>query len=148
MSLSNRHSLQEGVSNALLAWAKTWEEAGDKVRLNAVLEKRGTYSLIVSVALVTERYIDGSAMWDVPFALAYVDSWSDGVDGVNTNASAVGERWLDWVSEQFDAGNLPVVEGATIDLLEPLEGVPTLAMAYPDQRLAKYQFQAHMRLRV
>ena len=79
----SRHALQEGVSQALLAWAQTWGEAGSKVRLNAVLEKRNSYSLVVSTALVIEQFIDGSAVWDFPFALAYVDSWSDGVDGVN-----------------------------------------------------------------
>lgn len=143
----NRHALQEGVSQALLTWAQTWDEAGSKVRLNAVLEKRGSYALVVAPALVIEQFIDGSAVWDFPFALAYVDSWSDGVDGVNAKAASVGERWLDWVSDQFELGNVPAVDGATIEVVEPLEGVPTLAMAYPDQRLAKYQFQAHMRIR-
>lgn len=143
----NRRALQEGVSQALLTWAQTWGEAGSKVRLNAVLEKRGTYTLIVSNATVSDQFIDGTATWDVPFALAYVDSWSDGVDGINARAASVGERWLDWVSEQFELGNVPDVDGATIELIEPLDGVPTLAMAYPDQRLAKYQFQAHMRIR-
>lgn len=146
MAQSSRRALQEGVSRALLEWVKTWDEAGSKVRLNAVLEKRSSFSLVVAPALVTDRFIDGTAVWEIPFALAYVDSWSDGIDGINAAAAEIGERWLAWISDQYQEGNVPQIDGAEIELLEPVEGVPTLAMAYPDARLAKYQFQAHMRV--
>lgn len=121
-------------------WAKGWPELQGYLKLNSLVSENGDKSInTVSNELLVQKYINGQAKRELLFSLAYVKDWSDGFDDINQAAMSLGESWIEWVEEQNERKafpNLPNVES-----VEPLQNIPTLAMVYEQDSLAKYQFQ-------
>lgn len=139
----------EGKTAAVFEWLKTCPEVGELLKLNAVGMESGEKAVQTSANDAALReYIDGSADRRLTFALVAVADWSEGYDGVNAEAQALGERWLDWCAAQFAAGNVPDLgEGCEVLAVKPLQDSPTLAVVYQERRLAKYQLQLRLTYR-
>lgn len=135
----------EGKTQAVRDWLQTYPELGGRLKLNAAELQAGEVAMntVYNDVAVTE-YINGACDRAYTFALVYVGDWSSGFDEMNAEAEAWGERWLDWVSAQFKAGNLPDFGAATILEVEPLQNVPGLAAAYEAEQVARYLFQARI----
>ena len=134
----------EGVSKALFQWASGFPSIDRPLRLNAPLERSGDHCLATGPATTVSEYIDGTTERRVDFALVLMAPWSEGADGLNAEALAEGERWLDWVEAQWP-DNLPDLgEGREVTALTTYDGAPLLVQVMPDATTAKYQFQAHL----
>lgn len=138
----------EGISAALFEWAKGDEELNlEGLTLNGTIDRPGTRSLQTSAASTTQEYISGTKERTAYFGLVLVEAWSEDDDGLNEDALAEGERWLDWVNAQWPE-NLPDLgDGREVVELATDDDAPLLVQVLPDQMVAKYQFQAHITYR-
>lgn len=132
-----------GKTQAVVDWLKTYPQLDDYLKLNAVDLEAGERSVqtVYNDAQVSE-FIDGTTVRTYTFALVLVADWSDGFDGVNSEAQSFGDEWLDWVAAQFPANVPDFGENCTIKAIRPLQNIPALAAAYQEEQLARYQFQA------
>lgn len=131
----------EGKGKALLEWVQGWDSL---VKLNAIVtEEQGLALNVEPNNAPLDTFIDGTKRLSLTFALAGMMPYSSFHDEVNTQAFELMANWYDWVNEQYELGNLPDWEGATIEAIEPLSVAPTIAMVY-DMTLAKYQFMAQI----
>lgn len=128
---------------AVLAWANTWPALGGYLKFNAILTAEGDASLNgIPNELVRESYIDGTALRRLTAQMKLIVPWSDGHDPVNVEQGERVASWLDWVSTQYDAGNVPAWDGAQIVGIEPSQNAPSIAAVYQDDGLAEYAFEA------
>lgn len=132
----------EGKSAAIQAWAAGYDDSF--LKLSAMPEEPGATGVqIVSNDYVIAKFINGKARRRYTVTMQYVDEWSGGNDSINRDAMRYGERWLDWVAEQWRAGNVPDFgEAADITNIEPLYNSPEVAAVYQSDALARYQFSA------
>lgn len=133
----------QGKTDAVVTWAKGWPELDGYLKLNAVSTEAGEHALntVYNDVAVTE-YVDGTAKREYTFALIMIAEWSDGFDGINAEANRLGESWIDWVAGQYPDNVPDFGQNASISKIEPLYNVPSLAMVYQEDSLAKYMFQA------
>ena len=138
----------EGKTEAVRAWLETWDELEGRLKLNAAELQAGEYAMntVYNDTRLTE-YISGACDREYTFALVAVRDWSGGFDGMNAEAMAFGERWVDWLSAQYRAGNIPDFGAATIQGIEPLQNVPGLAEVYESEQIARYLLQARITYR-
>lgn len=131
----------DGKGKALLDWVQGWD---DLVKLNAIVtEKEGLALNVEPNSAPLETFIDGSKRLALTIVLSGMMPYSSFHDDVNAQAFDLMARWHDWIDAQYELGNLPDWEGATIEEISPISTAPTLAMVY-DQTLAKYQFTAQI----
>ena len=127
-------------ADIILDWAKGWPELEGYLKLNAIVSKSGDKTLATETnEAQIIKYINGQALKELTFALSYMVDWSDGFDLVNTKAMALGQSWIDWVFEQEKVHNYPALPN--VQEVAPLQNIPTLAMVYESDNIAKYQFQ-------
>lgn len=131
-----------GKAAAIVDWCATY--GGTPPKLSAMPEGIGDTGVqIVSNDYEREKFINGKARRRYTVTLQYMADWSDGNDVINREAMRYGEDWLDWVSEQWKAGNVPAFgSGANITKIEPLYNSPEVAAVYQSDALARYQFSA------
>lgn len=134
----------EGVSKALYDWAAGYEALSSPLRLNAPLERSGDATLATGAAVTVAEYIDGSTDRSVDFSLVLMAPWSEGLDGLNADALAEGEAWLDWVEAQWPENVPDLGEGREVIALATYDAAPLLVQVMPDGTTAKYQFKAHL----
>lgn len=135
----------EGKTQAVRDWLETWPELEGRLKLNAAEMQAGELAMNpVYNDTAVKEYINGACDRAYTFSLVMVRDWSDGFDGMNADAMAFGERWLEWVSKQYDAGNVPDFGAATILSVEPLQNVPGLAEVSDSEQLARYLFQTRI----
>lgn len=139
----------EGKAEALQNWLKTWSGIDQYLKLNATTNEVGDKAVnVIYNDRVVAEYINGTALRDYTFELVLVADWSDGFDSINEEAMSFGERWADWVNEQFRAGNMPDFgDTATITKIESTYNTPSVALVYPDSKTARYSFQARIEYR-
>lgn len=136
-----------GKTEAALEWAKTWPELDGYLKLNAIITKDGdaTFDTSYNDVSVVE-YNDGTALREYTFQLRVITAWSDGFDPINIEAMKLSSQWLDWVSHQFEDGNIPDFgEDAKIQGIFPVQNVPALNAVYENDNLAEYLIQAKIR---
>lgn len=138
-----------GKTDAVVAWAKGWPELDGYLKLNAVSTEAGEHaintvpsgsSVYNDIGIV--EYVDGTAKREYTFALVMIADWSDGFDNVNAEANRLGESWVDWVASQYPDNVPDFGDKTSISKIEPLYNMPSLAMVYQEDSLAKYMFQA------
>lgn len=131
-----------GKTDAVVAWAKGWPELDGYLKLNAVSTEAGEHAIntVYNDASIVE-YVDGTAKREYTFALVMIADWSDGFDSVNEEANRLGESWVDWVASQYPDNVPDFGDKASISKIEPLYNMPSLAMVYQEDSLAKYMFQ-------
>lgn len=128
---------------AVFDWLLTWPELDGYLKMNAILTEADSTSFnVVPNEAVVEAYIDGTARRRYTFQLKAVLPWSDGYDGVNAKAEQMVATWHDWVSSQYDAGNVPLWQGARITDIYPTQNAPGLNFVYQEDGLAEYVFEA------
>lgn len=134
----------EGKTEAALAWAKTWPQLDEYLKLNAILTNEEGDAAMTTMFSTSQGtpYVDGTAKRTYIFGLRMVLPWSDGYDDVNTKANQLMEQWRDWVGEQYPK-NIPDWPGAEIDGIEPLYDVPNMTV-YQEESVAEYVFQARI----
>lgn len=133
----------EGKTAAVFEWAKSWPELDGFLKLNAITTEEGEAAInIVQNDAEMSRYIDGTAVRQFTFQLKFIALWSNGFDPVNQAAEAFAASWQDWVSAQYEAGNLPDFGDANITGIAPVWNVPALNFVYQDDGLAEYLIQA------
>lgn len=138
----------EGKAEAVKKWLQTWDGLSDYVRLNALPTEAGAAAVNVSYTDLAEReFINGTADRVYLFSLVLMADWSDGYDDVNARAIRLGEKWLDWVSSQYEAGNTPDFGDGVITAIEPVYNTPAVAAVYEESHVAKYLFQAKIKYR-
>lgn len=127
---------------AAVEWAKTWPELDGYLKLNAIITDEGDATLDTSVNdREVIKYIDGTAKREFTFQLRIMAPWSDGFDPTNLEAMRLASDWLDWVSRQYDEGNIPDF-GAEVTGIESVKNAPALNAVYEDDNLAEYLIQA------
>lgn len=133
----------EGKTKAALEWAKEWPQLDGYLKLNALITEDGeaTFNTAYNDVAV-DTYNDGTAKRQYTFQLRIMAPWSDGYDPVNIQAEQLAASWLDWVSEQYELGNLPEWEGVEFLSIEPAQNAPALNAVYKDESLAEYMIQA------
>lgn len=133
----------EGKVEAALAWAKTWPELDDFLKLNAILTEESDAALTTVYGdSKGEPFIDGTARHQFTFGLRMMLPWSDGHDPTNTKAEELIVKWRDWVDEQYPI-NVPDWPGADIEDIRSLYDVPAVTV-YQDESVAEYNFQARI----
>lgn len=134
-----------GKANALYEWARTWPELGGYLKLGAILTEDGEACVnIVPNETTINRYIDGTADRRYSFQLKVILPWSAGYDETNRAAAELVSTWHDWVSAQYDLGNVPAWNGAHITSIKPSQNAPALNFVYQDDGLAEYVFEAEI----
>ena len=132
-----------GKTNAVYEWLLEWDALDGYIKFNATLAKSDEMSFnVVPNDYVVEQFIDGTARRRYTFQLKAVLPWSEGYDEVNRAADGLVSQWLDWVSAQYEAGNVPKWEGAKITDIRPTQNAPGLNFVYQDDGLAEYVFEA------
>lgn len=133
-----------GKTEAVVEWLKTYDEIGDYLKLNATEMEAGERAInTVYNETVNREFINGVKEKVYTFALVLVCDWSEGSDSVNLEAQEFGEKWLDWIDGCMANECSPYFgENVTIQDIESLQNIPTLAAAYQDRQLARYMFQA------
>lgn len=131
----------EGKTDAAVAWAKTWPDLDEYLKLNAIATDEGdaAFTTVYSDA-EGKPYIDGTAQHVYTFGLRMVLPWSSGYDTVNAEAERLMERWRDWVDAQYPS-NIPDWPGAEIEGIRALYDVPAVTV-YEEDSTAVYNFQA------
>ncbi len=138
----------EGKTEAVRAWLETWPELEGRLKLNAAEMQAGEFAMnTVYNDTAIKEYINGACDRAYTFSLVMVRDWSDGFDTMNAKAMSFGEHWVDWLSAQYQAGNLPDFGDATILSIEPLQNVPGLAEVHESEQIARYLFQARITYR-
>lgn len=132
-----------GKTAAVVEWLKTYPDFDGYLALNGVEGEPGAHAVntVYNDSEVRE-FIDGTKEREYSFSLVMIRNWSGGVDSVNQEAEEWGERWLDWVNAQYQAGNVPDFgEKCDVREIQAVQNVPGLAEVY-DEGIAKYLFQA------
>lgn len=133
-------------TDKVLDWARGWPELEGYLDLNSIVSKSGDKAInTVSNERIVQQYINGEAVREYTFALAYIVDWSSGTDDINQIAMRLGESWLEWVTEQNRKKNFPDLPN--VESVVPLQNIPTLAMVYESDSIAKYQFQCKITYR-
>lgn len=132
-----------GKVDAALAWAKTWPQLDDLLKLNAIRNEESDAALTtVYSAAQGKPFVDGTAQRTFIFGLRMMLPWSDGHDPTNAEAMRLMEEWRDWVDEQFP-NNIPDWPGAEIEGIEALYDVPA-ATVFQEEEIAEYSYQARI----
>ena len=132
-----------GKAKAVFDWLLTWDQLDGYLKMNAILAEPDASSFnVVPNEAVLEEFIDGTAKRRYTFQLKVVLPWSAGYDAVNLAAESLTSSWLDWVSEQYAKGNVPLWSGANITGINPTQNAPGLNFVYQDEALAEYVFEA------
>lgn len=133
-----------GKTYAALEWAKGWPNLDGYLKLNAIIlfGDDATLDTTVNDAEVIS-YIDGTALREFTFQLRIIAPWSDGYDATNIEAMKLASEWQDWVSRQYDLGNVPDF-GANITAIESVKNAPALNAVYEKDNLAEYLIQARI----
>ena len=133
----------EGKTDAALEWAKGWEKLDGFLKLNALINQEGeaTFTTAYNDRIVT-KYNDGTAKREYTFQLRLIAPWSDGYDSTNIEAERLATEWYDWVSAQYELGNVPDWDGANIESIEPINNAPALNAVFQEDSTAEYVIQA------
>ncbi len=127
-------------ADIILEWAKGWPELEGYLKLNSIVQKSGDKAMNTQTNEADViRYINGQALRELTFAFSYVVDWSDGYDAVNSRAMELGQSWIAWVDAQEAKRNYPDLPN--VQSVAALQNIPTLAMVYERDNIAKYQFQ-------
>lgn len=131
---------------AVLEWCKAYTGFDGYLKLNGTEYEDGENSLTTTINDQTvTKYINGVADKVYTFTIVMIRSWSSGFDDMNQEALEWGSAWLDWVSKQYEAGNVPDFgENVIINDIEALQNMPQLAEVDQDSKLAKYTFSARI----
>lgn len=130
---------------AVLDWAKGYEGFDQYLKLNAGEFEAGENSIMTTTNDESVgQFIDGTKQKVYTFTIVMFKDWSSGFDETNQDALEWGSAWLDWVSEQYKAGNVPDFGSATITDIKALQNMPQLAQVDQDSQTAKYMFSARI----
>lgn len=104
----------------------------------------GSYAIVpLSAESVVKKYVDGSAQKRYDFAFQLMAPLSQTTDTVNADTLSDLRGWQAWIDEQEAAKNYPDFgEKCSNYRLENLTNTPQLAVAYTQDKMAKYQFMA------
>lgn len=130
-----------GKAEAVREWASGWPELDGFLKVNALVAEDGDAAFYPDPAEddVVTSYIDGTADREYRMNLRLMLRWSDGFDPVNESSDRFASSWLDWVSAQYAAGNVPNWPGCEITAIKPASA-PELIFVYQEDGLAEYRF--------
>ncbi len=126
---------------AILDWILA---KGTPILFNVLPDEPGSCAFVpISAEAVIKRYMHGGAKKKYDFAFQYMAPFSQTTDTTNTDAMCAMRQWQSWIDEQESAANYPNFGDKCSDYrFENQSNMPQLAMAYPDNQVAKYQFMA------